>query len=93
MRSVEGSGVFVTVRRGTEVIGYRTFTMARDQLLFSSASDFAGMALQKGDTVQIMIYSGSAIPLYSLTDNKTNDPALYYPPTRTLLDLSYFELP
>lgn len=93
VRSIEASAIFVSVRRGDTTIGYRSFTMARDQLLFTSAADFTGMELQPGDVVQISVYSGSAIPMYSLTDNKTNDPALYYPPTRTLLDLSYFELP
>lgn len=93
VRSVEAANIAVRVTRGGQLHHMRLFTMARDQLLFASASDFAGVPLEPGDQVHIHVHGGSAIPMYSLTDNTTNDPALYYPPTRTLLDLSYFELP
>lgn len=92
VRSVEAGSMFVSVLRAGERITQRQIAFGRDHLIFSGAAEVTGIALQPGDIVAIQITTGGAIPLYSLTDNKTNDPALYYPPTRTLLDLTFLEL-
>lgn len=92
-RTVEGTGVVIFARRGEQLIATANPTVEGDYLIFGSAESILGVDLMPGDVIQIMDPDGGSIPMYSLTDNVTNDPALFVPPTRVLTDVTHFELP
>lgn len=45
------------------------------------AAQFLGVEVTPGESVSLLV-SGSAIPFYTLTENRTNDPTLIVPPAR-----------
>lgn len=78
------------VRAGVSVV-LREFTLSRDYLLFNSAAGFLGNDLRPGDAITMRILTGGAVPLYTLTDNRTNDPALFMPPVRVIHDVGVYQ--
>ncbi|HYI13033.1 MAG TPA: hypothetical protein VEK57_28565 [Thermoanaerobaculia bacterium] len=90
-RTLEGTGVLIFAYRGGQLIASANPTLEGDYLFFASAESILGVTLMKGDTIRIMDPDGGSIPMYSLTDNVTNDPALFVPPTRVLTDVTHFE--
>ncbi|HET7433427.1 MAG TPA: hypothetical protein VFN10_01805 [Thermoanaerobaculia bacterium] len=48
---------------------------------FGSVSDLAGTTVAPGESVTLL-FGGSAIPFYTLTENRTNDPTLIVPAAR-----------
>jgi hypothetical protein len=83
------------VRNGTNVHnGY--MEIQQDTLVFQSAKDFTGFDdLRPGDVIQLYAQgsNGGYIPMYSLTDNTTNDPSLFVPPTPVDTNLTRYEMP
>jgi hypothetical protein len=79
VRTFLDSEVDVVVERNGQVIVNRTFDMIGDFLQFMPASAFVGSEVQPGDEIFVRV-RGAGVPIYSLTDNKTNDPALFVPP-------------
>ncbi|HEX8168990.1 MAG TPA: hypothetical protein VF824_00445 [Thermoanaerobaculia bacterium] len=47
----------------------------------TSASDFAGSTLAPGESLTLL-FTGGAVPFYTITENATNDPTLVVPPAR-----------
>ncbi len=81
VRTFLESEVDVVVERGGQIVSSRLITLPADILQFMPASAFAGFDVQPGDEVFVRV-RGAGVPIYSLTDNKTNDPALFVPPAR-----------
>lgn len=79
VRTFLQSEIDVVVERNGAVLSSRTFEMVGDLLLFMPATTFVGSDVQPGDEIFVRV-RGAGVPLYSLTDNKTNDPALFVPP-------------
>ncbi|HVG25824.1 MAG TPA: hypothetical protein VND45_16830, partial [Thermoanaerobaculia bacterium] len=52
--------------------GLRTLRFPAGWMELKAASDFIGIVLQPGDQV-LFSYNGSAVPFYSITENRTND--------------------
>lgn len=80
---------FELVRNGS-VIAARDYDLSQDMLFFNSADHTLGTPVAPGDTIIIRIADGGGVPMYSLTDNRTNDPALYMTPTRIHEDVSTY---
>jgi len=74
------SEVDITVMRNGQVLVDKIMPVQGDILLFTTANAFIGTELQAGDQVFLRV-RGDGLPLYTLTDNSTNDPALFFPPT------------
>ncbi len=91
VRAFTGSNVFITVRRGTESIASTLHTPAGDTLIFGSAKEMTGVDVQPGDVIRIS-GQGTWVPMYTLTDNRTNDPALFIPPAKVDLDVEKYLL-
>ncbi len=91
-RAFEETIVTMKVSRNGDVIASRDWPLTRDFLFFNSALASTGVTPQPGDTVTIEIPAGGAVPMYSLTDNRTNDPALFVPPTRIRFDVGAFDV-
>jgi hypothetical protein len=79
VRTFLDSAVDVVVMRNGQSVVNRTFNMVGDLLQFVPASAFVGSEVQPGDEVFVRV-RGAGVPIYSLTDNTTNDPALFVPP-------------
>lgn len=82
----------VDVFRGGSVILSKDFPLPGDFLLFNSAAAMLGIDPQPGDIITIDLPDGMGVPLYTLTDNRTNDPALFMPPVRVRLDVGTFDV-
>jgi hypothetical protein len=91
VRTFDDSQINVTVLRDKQKIVDRFWLVTGDLLQFTTANAFVGADLLPGDEIFVRVY-GSGIPIYSLTDNRTNDPALFVPPAPIQLDLSRFEI-
>lgn len=59
--------------------GLRTRNFPAGWMEMKSASDFVGVALQPGDQVTLS-FNGAAVPFYTITENRTNDPTLVIAP-------------
>lgn len=44
------------------------------------AAEFTGKALEAGHVMSVAIVEGTAVPFYTITENRTNDPTLIVPP-------------
>lgn len=90
VRTFTASIVAVSVRRGDQDMGGTAIhTPPGDTLIFGSASQMAGIDLQPGDVIRLG-GQGTWVPMYTLTDNNTNDPALYIPPVKVDLDVETY---
>jgi hypothetical protein len=87
VRAFQETVVTFKVSRDGDVIASRDWPLTRDFLFFNSALASTGITPQPGDLITIEIPAGGGIPMYSLTDNRTNDPALFVPPTRIQFDV------
>ncbi|HYH05650.1 MAG TPA: hypothetical protein VEK11_01205 [Thermoanaerobaculia bacterium] len=92
VRSWAATTATVELFRQGSVIAFKEFDLDRDFLLFNSATAMLQMDVQPGDIITIRVPEGGAVPLYTLTDNRTNDPALFMPPVRVRHDLSHFDV-
>ncbi|HEX7809348.1 MAG TPA: hypothetical protein VF608_11500 [Thermoanaerobaculia bacterium] len=79
VRTFLDSEIDVVVMRNGESVVNRTFNMVGDLLQFVPAAAFVGSDVQAGDEIFVRV-RGAGVPIYSLTDNTTNDPALFVPP-------------
>jgi len=91
IRTFEETLAQIELIRGGLSIVVREFTLASDFLLFNSAAGFLGNDLRPGDTIVLRIVSGGGVPLYTVTDNRTNDPALFMPPVRVIHDVGVYQ--
>lgn len=83
VRTFLPSKVKVMVYRGETVLAERQLDISSEMLQFTSAAVFTGVdSLRPGDEITVRVHEGAGVPIYSLTDNATNDPALYLPPAR-----------
>jgi hypothetical protein len=92
VRSWAETTVTVELFRQGSIIASKDFELTRDFLLFNSAVAMLQTDVQPGDIITIRIPEGGAVPLYTLTDNRTNDPALFMPPVRIRSDVSNFDV-
>lgn len=92
VRTFDEATVSVEVFRAGSVIAFREMTLARDFLLFNSAQQMTGIEVLPGDIVTIRLPDGGGVPMYTVTDNRSNDPALYMPPTRVIFDVGTFNV-
>lgn len=92
VRSFEPATVDVEVLRNGSTISVKEYELANDFLLFNSADNIAGIPLQPGDVITIRMPNGGAVPMYTLTDNHTNDPALFMPPVRIRYDVGTWDV-
>jgi hypothetical protein len=92
VRSFTSSVVLLSVSRAGKSIASVVHTPGGDSLLFGSAKEMlGGLDLEPGDVIRFG-GMGTFVPMYTLTDNTTNDPALFIPPMRVDLDVeSYIE--
>jgi len=90
-RSFSASIIIVNIYRGSTQIGQAVHTPPGDTLLFGSANEITGVQLQPGDRVTVN-GQGNWIPLYTLTDNRTNDPALFVPPAKIDFEVGQYAI-
>lgn len=91
IRSLDSALVTMLVLRNAQTIGSRSFEMLPDTLVFAPAYVLLpDVDLQPGDVIVIRTFRGTAVPMYSLTDNVTNDPALFVPPTKEPTDVYHY---
>ncbi len=57
------------------LLSFHDVTYPAGWMQMTSANDFAGKTLTKGQVVQVQ-FTGSVIPFYTVTENSTNDPTL-----------------
>lgn len=92
VRSFEPMVVDVEVLRNGSTISVRELELTTDFLLFNSADNITGVTLQPGDVVTLRMPNGGGVPMYTLTDNRTNDPALFMPPVRIRYDVGTWDV-
>lgn len=94
VRTFAASEVSLSVKRDGTVV-HRAFIPApAEYLLFGRATDLLGTTdLQPGDVVSMSFRRGFGVPFYTLTDNRTNDPALFTPPRRVEERPLRYEMP
>lgn len=92
VRAFEDTIATMKVSRNGDVIASRDWPLTRDFLFFNSALASTGVTPLPGDLITIEIPSGGGVPMYSITDNRTNDPALFLPPTRIQFDVGAFDV-
>jgi hypothetical protein len=91
VRTFAASTISVEIKRGRSTIGNRSFEVAADTLTFTNAAGFTGRSdLQPGDTI-IIKGKGQFVPLFTVTDNRTNDPALFFPIIEVDLDVEDYD--
>lgn len=91
VRSWGATRATVEVFRNGSVVVFKEFDLADHFLLFNSAAAMLG-DVQPGDIITIRLPEGGGVPLYTLTDNRTNDPALFMPPVRIRQDVGVFDV-
>lgn len=64
------------------LLSFHDVTYPSGWMQMTSASDFVGKTLTKGQVVQVQ-FNGSVIPFYTVTENSTNDPTLIVVSPRT----------
>jgi hypothetical protein len=90
VRSFTSSVVTLNVRRGNESVAGFVHSPGGDSLVFGSAKDMlGGFELQPGDVIRFG-GQGTFVPMYTLTDNRTNDPALFIVPVKVDLDVETY---
>jgi hypothetical protein len=75
VRAVEAGAlleIIVRAANGTQRF-FRTMTLTNHEFRQQQASDFAGIALQSDDSIDVRIAAGSAIVYATTVDNATND--------------------
>jgi hypothetical protein len=87
VRAFEDTIATMKVSRNGDVIASKDWPLDADFLFFNSALASTGITPLPGDLITIEIPAGGGVPMYSLTDNRTNDPALFVPPTRIKFDV------
>jgi hypothetical protein len=91
-RAFGGAIIFISVRRGNTTIGQGLHTPSDDTFIFGSVKDMTGgVDVQPGDVITFS-GQGDFVPMYTLTDNRTNDPALFVPPAKLTLDVEKFAI-
>lgn len=73
--------IFVYSPEG-QLLSFHDVSYPAGWMQMTSANDFAGKTLQKGQRVQV-IFDGSVIPFHTVTENSTNDPTLIVVSPRT----------
>lgn len=58
-----------------QLLSFHDVSYPANYMQMTSANDFVGKPLQKGQIVQVT-FNGSAIPFHTVTENSTNDPTL-----------------
>jgi hypothetical protein len=66
--------VFISSPEG-QLLSFHDMSFPAGWMQMSSANDFTGKTLQKGQHVQVH-FDGSVIPFHTVTENSTNDPTL-----------------
>lgn len=90
IRSFTSSIVTLIVRRGDDSVATFVHSPGGDSLVFGSAKDMlGGFELQPGDVIRFG-GMGTFVPMYTLTDNRTNDPALFIVPVKVDLDVETY---
>jgi hypothetical protein len=92
VRTFEEAALNIEVRREGVVIVSKDMQLAADFLLFNSAPVLTGIDLHPGDIITLSLPDGGGVPLYTLTDNETNDPALFMPPVRIDLNVGEYDV-
>ena len=79
IRALEATTVEAIIRRADgRLDGLRTLHFPAGWMEMKSAGDFIGATLNPGDQVTLS-FSGAAVPFYTITENRTNDPTLVVP--------------
>ncbi len=91
VRTFLASDIDVVVVRGDQTIVNRTISQSADILQFTSAAAFTGADLQPGDAITVRV-RGAGVPMYTLTDNRTNDPALFVPPAMIEYEVDRYQI-
>lgn len=91
LRTFQDTTAQIELVRGGLIAVLREFTLSRDFLLFNSAAGFLGNDLRPGDIITIRVLTGGGVPLYTVTDNRTNDPALFMPPVRVIHEVGVYQ--
>ncbi len=73
--------VFISSPAG-QLLSFHDVSYPAGWMQMSSANDFTGKTLQKGQIVQVH-FDGSVIPFHTVTENSTNDPTLIVVSPRT----------
>jgi hypothetical protein len=58
-----------------QLLSFHDVTYPAGWMQMTSANEFTGKTLQKGQVVQVQ-FTGSVIPFHTVTENSTNDPTL-----------------
>lgn len=90
IRSFTSSIVSLAVSRNGKGVAGFVQTPGGDSLIFGSAKEMlGGFDVQPGDVIRIF-GQGTFVPMFTLTDNRTNDPALFIPPVKVDLDVERY---
>ena len=65
-----------------QLLSFHDVTYPAGWMQMTSANEFTGKTLQKGQVVQVQ-FTGSVIPFHTVTENSTNDPTLVVGAVRT----------
>jgi hypothetical protein len=68
---------------------FKSLAWPANYTAFGTLPQFIGTALDAGESVTIF-FDGAAIPFYTRTENRTNDPELFIPPHVRTLDAGSF---
>jgi hypothetical protein len=92
VRTFQKTEVLMEVLRAGTILLVRQIDLEADFLYFATANNAAGVELQPGDVVTLRLPNGGGVPMYTLTDNQTNDPALFMQPTRIRYDVGAIDV-
>lgn len=92
IRTFDAARGTIEVRRDGTRLTIRPVETDRETLIFNSANNLTGVTLEPGDVIIIRMTEGGGIPMYTLTDNRTNDPSLHVPATRVQYDMEVFDV-
>lgn len=78
--ALENATVSIVFQRPNgQLDGTRTLNFPAGWMEMKSAADFVGKALEPGHLLLVAI-EGAAVPFFTITENRTNDPTLIVPP-------------
>jgi hypothetical protein len=90
-RSLDSAFVIITATRNGQTLTNHNMEMPPNTLVFGPvAALLPDVELQPNDLISIRAFRGTAVPIYSLTDNATNDPALFVPASKLRDDVYHY---